>query len=336
MRSAKILAAACLVWCASVSADEIVFKNGDRLSGTITQADGGKLTIKTAVAGDVKVDMKDVKTFSTDQPIELRLNDGSTIKDKVNPSDAGTVRTAGEGAVEAQQVPLTSVKKINPPPVKWDGSLTIGGLVTRGNSHTENINFGLNLIRRSEDDRITFDAAYLFGRQRVPGDGTVTTTDNWFMQPKYDYFFTEKFYMYALTRVEKDRIANLDLRVSPGAGVGYQWVERPDMKFSTEAGLSWVYENYTNAPADDHFAARFAYHFDKQINERVKFFHNLEYLPSIEEISDFNVNADAGIRASLTKTMFTEVKAEWKNDQTPAPGAKFNDFRYLLSVGWTF
>ena len=37
----------------TVSADEVIFKNGDRLSGTITQGAGGKVTIKTEAAGDV-------------------------------------------------------------------------------------------------------------------------------------------------------------------------------------------------------------------------------------------------------------------------------------------
>ena len=41
-----------------------------------------------------------------------------------------------------------------------------------------------------------------------------------------------------LARSARDRIAHLDLRVTPGVGAGYQWIERPDFNFSTEAGLS--------------------------------------------------------------------------------------------------
>ena len=52
-------------FAASATADEIVFNNGDRLTGKVLSADGGKLKIKTDVAGEVTVDLKDVKTFST-------------------------------------------------------------------------------------------------------------------------------------------------------------------------------------------------------------------------------------------------------------------------------
>src|SRR5438552_7315457 len=56
--------AALLVFLASAtaSADEVRFKNGDRLTGTITSAEGGKLKVTSKVAGDVTVDLKDVDT----------------------------------------------------------------------------------------------------------------------------------------------------------------------------------------------------------------------------------------------------------------------------------
>lgn len=337
-RSVLAAAVATALAAGTASADEVVFNNGDRLTGTVVSAEGGKLTIKSAVAGEIKVDMKDVKTFSTDQPVELKMADGSVIKDQVKaaPEGSGQVETAGTGNVRAQPVSLTEVKQINPPPVRWTGSVLAGGLITRGNSDTDSFNVGADAVRRSEDDRTTVSAGYLYGRQKVPGGDKVTTVDNWFGAAKYDYFFAPKWYAYATMRVERDNIADLDLRVMPGLGVGYQWIEKPDLNFSTEAGVNWVYEQYADDGTEDHFAARLAYHFDKKINDRVTLFHNLEFLPSVEDVSDYNVNADLGLRVSLTKRMFSEVKAEWRRDETPAPGKTKDDLRYLLSLGWGF
>ena len=317
-------------------ADEVVFKNGDRLSGKIVSADGGKLVIDTAVAGKVTIDMANVKTFSTDAPVELRLKDGSTVKDALTSGDEGQVATRGSGNVAAQPLPIANIAKINPQE-KWTGSLVAGALITRGNSDTDNINVGFDASRRREDDRITAAASYLYGKQKDPGTGDHTTTvDNWTLLGKYDYFLSEKMYLYALGKLEHDRIADLNLRVSPSAGVGYQWVETPQFNFSTEAGLGWVYEDFENDGSDDHFAGRLAYHVDKKLNDKVSLFHDLEYLPSVEDISDFNMSADVGIKASLTEKMFTQFKVEWKYDATPAPGAEKNDLRYILGVGWQF
>jgi putative salt-induced outer membrane protein YdiY len=320
------------------SADEVLFNNGDKLTGTIVSADGGKLKIKSAVAGEITVDMKDVKTFSTDEPITLQFKDGNVLKDKVAAATTqNTVRTTGSGAVAAQDLDLTLVQKVNPPPVRWTGALVAGAIIASGNTESQNYNLTFDASRRSDEDRLTFGAGYYFGRQTDQDTGiTSTTTDNWFLQSKYDYFLSEKWYAYGNARIERDRIAELDLRFTPGVGVGYQWVERPDFNFNTEAGLSWVYEDYETGDSDSHFAARLAYHLDRAINEKVKLFHNLEYLPSLERADDFNVNADAGVRVSMTETMFGEAKLEWRYDATPAPGAEKNDLRWVLGVGWTF
>jgi putative salt-induced outer membrane protein YdiY len=321
-----------------VRADEILFNNGDRLTGKILSAEGGKLKIKTDVAGEVTVDIKGVKTFTADEPVTLHLKDGNVLKDKVAPATTqNAVQTAGSGAVAAQDVELTLVEKINPPPVRWTGSLVAGAIISSGNTESQAYNVSFDAVRRADDDRITVGAGYFFGQQTDPDTGLEsTTTDNWFVQGKYDYFFSKRWYGYANARVERDRIAALDLRFTPGVGIGYQWVERADFNFNTEAGLTWVYEDYETGESDSHFAARFAYHVDKRLNDKVRLFHNLEFLPSVEDVEDFNVNTDAGVRATLTDNMFGEAKLEWKYDSTPAPGAEKNDLRWVLGVGWTF
>jgi putative salt-induced outer membrane protein YdiY len=330
--------AACAALASPSLGDEVLFKNGDRLTGKIKSVADGKLTMTTAVAGDVSIDMAQVQTFKTDVPVELHLSDGSVIKQQVNTSpDEGKITTVGGATVGPQTVPVASVQKINPPPVKWTGSIAAGALLTRGNTHTDNVSVTMDAMRRAETDRITLRAGYLFGQQEDTETGDrITTIDNWFAFAKYDYFLSRQLYLYGSERLERDRIALLDLRSTTSVGLGYQWWESAKSNFSTEIGGAWVYEDYRNADSDDHFAARLAYHYDRRLNERVGLFHNLEYLPNVEDFKDFNLNADLGIRADLTGTLFTEFKVEWKYDETPAPGAERDDLRFIVGVGWRF
>jgi putative salt-induced outer membrane protein YdiY len=96
---------------------------------------------------------------------------------------------------------------------------------------------------------------------------------------KYDYFFTRQLYGYAGVKIERDRIADLDLRLTPGAGVGYQWFEGPTFNLSTEAGIAWIYEDYRNAGTRDEIAGRLAYHVDWRPVSALLLFHNFEWLP---------------------------------------------------------
>src|SRR5437016_5972143 len=87
---------------APASADEVIFKNGDRLTGTIKSVSGGKLTIDSKVAGTVSVDLKDVQTFSTDASVQLKLNDKTMLRDKVAATNApATQPIAGPANVSA-------------------------------------------------------------------------------------------------------------------------------------------------------------------------------------------------------------------------------------------
>jgi hypothetical protein len=68
---------------ATARADQIVLNNGDRISGQILSADGGSLIILSPIAGKITVDLKNVRTFSTDGPIKILLSDGTTLNQTI-------------------------------------------------------------------------------------------------------------------------------------------------------------------------------------------------------------------------------------------------------------
>ena len=189
----------------------------------------------------------------------------------------------------------------------------------------------------SEQDRITFDGAYLYGRQTDPDtDERTTSEDRWFIELKYDYYLTKPLYVYGQGRVEQDRIADLDLRLIIGAGVGYQWIETADFTFRTEGGLAWLYEDFDIGDNSEEIVFRFAYYLTKQLLTNIGVFHDLQIYPAVDDFSDVFLTTQAGLRTSLTATMFGEVKVVVDYDSTPAPGAEDTDLRFLVSVGMTF
>jgi putative salt-induced outer membrane protein YdiY len=324
------------VAAAPVLADEVVFKNGDRLTGTIVEMTEGELVINTAVAGKVKVKLADVQTFSTDKPVEMRFKDGSRINQPVTKSDQpGSVTAPGIAGAPASSFSLEQVSSINPPFDKWTGSLLVGGMVSFGNTQAQQLNIGLDLERRTEKDRLTFGGNYRFGRQKSPDTGvSSTTTDDWKLFGQYDYFLNEKLYMFGRLDVLSDNIADLNIRFTPSVGVGYLWVDTPRITFRTEAGLGWTYEDYDATGSSDYFSARLAYGYTNKLRDGVVLFHNLEYLPSLEDLSVFKINADLGLRVDLTDAMFAEGKIDWRHYSDPPPATDENDTRIMLSIGW--
>lgn len=322
----------------SALADEIVFKNGDRLVGAISTAAGGKITLESVSAGKVTIDMGNIKTMTTDAPITVVFKDGTSITQKLSASQEEGKFSIGQGVVQPQSYNIGDISKINPPPVKWTGSISAGATITRGNSTTQNANVDINAVRKSDDDRITFNAGYAGSRQKDPTTGTNSTTKRMeYGSLQYDYFFSKELYGYANTRAEKDAIALVDLRLTSGVGAGYQFIDVPDLSISGEAGVSWLSENFNGStPSNDTLTSRLAYHLNTNLTPGVKLFSDAEWYESFEDFDDQNARGTLGLRSSLTKSMFAEAKVVWAWDSTPAIGKKRQDVSYILGIGWSF
>ena len=89
-----VVAALAFITLRPALANGIVFANGDRLTGTVTQTAGGKVTIKTDVAGEVTVDLNTVTTFSTTATVQLHVGDELVITAPVAAGPDGSVQTS--------------------------------------------------------------------------------------------------------------------------------------------------------------------------------------------------------------------------------------------------
>ena len=90
-------------------ADQVVLKNGDRLTGTITKSDDKTLLIKTEFAGDVTVQWPAVQEISSTQPLHVALSNGKTAVGPVTTADGNlAVTTAASGTVNVLGVGQTA------------------------------------------------------------------------------------------------------------------------------------------------------------------------------------------------------------------------------------
>ena len=319
-------------------ADEVIFLNGDRLSGKIVTAADGKLTITTDVAGEVTVDLAKVRTFSTDAPVQVGIGKEAIVTSSVTAGEPRQVQAELSPGAAPQPLPIADIRVINPFPPTWKGSLALNGLHTTGNTETEQLGFNAELSKRWEHDRLSLAAQYAYGKQGDPdSDEEITTVDYGMALAKYDHFFAEKLYLYGQVKAERDGVAELDVRLSPGAGLGYQWFEGSTFNLSTEAGLVWVYEEFRRTGTRTSFGPRLAYSVDWTPVDRLKLFHKLEYLPSFDDLAgDYLLNIDAGTRVAVWRELFAELRYEFRYDSIPAPDRKNADSRYILGVGWAF
>lgn len=321
----------------AASADEIVLKNGDRLTGKVVSAEGGAIVFTPAVSpgSSLSIPTSEVATFSTSEPIVVRFKDGGEAHRQIEQGPAGQIKVADGGSVGGA-VAVADIDKINPPPVAWHGSIGLNGIYSDGATSSQQFGVTVDGVRRTDRDRLSLAAAYSYGRQSAD-NVTTTNTNNWLAQAKYDYFISPKWYAYGNIGAAGDRVNFLRLRFTPGVGAGYQWIDTGTLHFNTEIGGSWLYEDYSTLPeATDSFAVRAAYHVDKTWDAgRVGVFHDLELIPSLQD-GKFLVNTDAGVRFALTESMYSDFKANLTYDNDPAPGAQSTTTALRIGVGMSY
>ena len=62
-----------LLITASVSADELLLRDGSRILGTAGKKDNGVLEFKTSYAGTIKVKWSEIVELRTDEPVKVML-----------------------------------------------------------------------------------------------------------------------------------------------------------------------------------------------------------------------------------------------------------------------
>jgi putative salt-induced outer membrane protein YdiY len=328
--------------CSAASlADELYFKNGDRLTGQIVRMTDDKLVFKSNVVGEVTVSLSDIRTLSSEAPLEVHLKDGTVLHKPVAAAEPNQFSIAAGEPLKPQTFALTQVASINPPAKpepKWTGSISGSVASTHGNTSTESFSGSFSTMRRSEKDRISANADYARSERKDPDTGDEDTTENWWKtKAQYDYFFTKKFFGFVNGRYEKDAIAELDRRVVVGGGGGYQWIEEPETSFSTSFGLASLYEKFDNeTDSNSEISLQAGYNLSKTLYKRVKLLHELTYYPSVEQFSDYFLTTSAELRATMVKNLFASFRVIFDYDASPAEGRGSTDVKYLLGIGLTF
>jgi len=320
-------------------ADQLVLNNGDALQGKIVTMTAGELIFHSPVLGELNVSRDQINSFSSDETVTVQLASGDVIEPIISPAAKGFIAFNNKG--QQQILALDQISGINPvpeKPVEWDGKLFAGVSVETGNTESQDVDLDVKATRETKQDRVILDARYEEDRSEVGTSGKLTTNKRYYaLGGHYDYFVSERTYVYGAGRTEKESTANLDQRIKLGGGLGYRWVENSRTRFEVESGLSWVSEAFTNStPGQDYAAIRAATRLTHDLSEDIKLFNDAEWLMSLEDSADQLFSTDAGLAYKINGSLSLEAKLYYDWDKSPPAGNGEDDFRYVFGVSWGF
>jgi hypothetical protein len=252
----KFMAGILLLLAIPALADQVVLKNGDRLTGSITKSDGKALVIKTDYAGDVTVKFDAIQSITSTGDLNVSLG-GKTV--------VGTVTTSGDNVVvvtktaEPVEAPKSSVTMMRSPAEEaayekslhpgllegWNGGLNLGFAVTTGNSETENLNIAFNALRTGLHDKLTLytNSIYAVNNNTSP---STTTANSIGGGARYDHDFTARTFGFVNGDFFSNSLQELTLRSTFGGGVGLHAIKDAATTFDLLLGVNYTHESYAS------------------------------------------------------------------------------------------
>ncbi len=329
-RAVGCVTLACVLALAA-AADEVVLRNGDKLTGKVLRLTGGKLVLKVDYSKKpIEIDKSKVKSIRTDEPVELHLADGQVIKAKLRTDGQGRLVAepgAGRGAVTVDWAKVTA---LNPPKSLWHGSVTVGGADQGGNTDRASFSAAAEAARRSERDR--FSLRFLFNYAE---EGGQITARNTFGAGKYDYFFAKKLYGYLSVEMLSDEFRDLELRTVTGAGLGWQAADRPDLSLGLEAGAAHINEDFEVGEDDGRAAGRAAAVLEWKPFGKVTLSDRFTILPSLED-DQYQLRNEAALSTPLGAGWSLKLSNVFEHDSQPPAGVRKTDRIWMLGLQYTF
>ena len=254
-------------------ADQIVMKNGDKLTGSITKSDGKTLVLKTDYAGDLTIKFDAIQSLSSTGDLNVTAG-GKTALGPVSTSGADViVITKTAGSVEA---PLSSVTVMRSPAEEtayqktlhpgwgegWVGGLNLGFGVTTGNSETKNLNIAFNGVRTGAHDKLTLyeNSVYAVNDKVVaPATGPQTTANSNDGGARYDRDFIPRAFGFGSADFFSNSLQDLNLRYILGGGIGFHAIKNANTTLDILTGANYTHESYSDVPSPNPPPATYSY-----------------------------------------------------------------------------
>ncbi len=242
-------------------ADQIVMKNGDKLTGSITKSDGKTLVLKTDYAGDLTIKFDAIQSFSSTGDLNVTAG-GKTAVGPVSTSGSDLVVAAKTGGpVEA---PLSSVTVMRSPAEEaayqkslhpgwgegWAGGVNLGFAVTAGNSETKNLNIAVNATRTGLHDKLMLyeNSIYAVSDKTAGVHFHQTTANSNGGGARYDRDFAARAFGFGSADFFANSLQDLTLRSILGGGLGYHAIKNPNTTLDLLAGLNYTHESFSDVP----------------------------------------------------------------------------------------
>jgi hypothetical protein len=153
---------------------------------------------------------------------------------------------------------------------------------------------------------------------------------------QWNHLFTPKIYAGLRLSGEHDDIAHLTYRAIASPLAGYYFLKQTNYFLSGEFGPSFVREKFYSQDPDNYVGLRFAERGEYKFKSGAKIWEGVEFLPRVEDFSNYLINLEIGISAPIAKALAVSLVLQDNYNSVPAAGKKDNDLKLIAGITYKF
>jgi putative salt-induced outer membrane protein YdiY len=331
----------------SLFADQITFRNGDRLTGSIVKSDAATLVIRTTVAGEISVSWPEVQELHSDAPLHVGLSDGKAVVGKVTIHEGRLEVATDAGAVEAPKARVAALRNdVEQSTYErsqrknlfygWDGSVDAGFDLTSGNSDIRNFRFAFRASRKTYRDQLTVYAQSIYSIDELPSARPHITANENSGGVLFGHNLTERLFLFSNTDFMSDALQDLNLRFVQGGGLGYHVIRRERTTLDLLGGMNFTHEDYVEIQRNLG-AGQVGEEFQLKLSRNTSMIQNVAFFPDLtSSAGNYRINFNFGITTKIVKWL------GWQNNfsdiyvTNPPSGKKQNELVFTSGLRIAF
>ena len=364
-----VLAVSCVGLRAQAPAaaeDELVFSNGDRLTGTLTRVAGGSVLFHSDMAGDVTVSLDKVRELHTHgayallKPGETEVQSRAIGTGRVDVAGGKVTVTSASAAPETVATKdvafvideTTFNREVNHKPGLrdgWSGTVNLGATVVQATQHGDTFTAGAALVRQmpllslfptrnrtllgfqETYGTLTQDAEPALG---IPSSTVKTSIMH--ASAERDEYVSKRFFVLATGTFDHNYSQLLQLQQIYGLGVG--WTAFTDAKQQLDLRVDAHYEKQQFVVSSSNvnlFGSTFSEAYRRTLPYKIQFTEALSLVPAWNDLSVFSANGNAGLAMPVWHRLSVNLSATDSYLTNPPAGTTQNSFQFVTGLSYS-
>jgi len=345
-------------------ADSVTLKNGDHLTGSVTQVADKKLTIHTDWGGDVVIAVDQINDVKMEKPVVLTLESKNGNKVESRKVEITAVERAGDAftvttPTGTETVPTAGITSVRTPAAQkayedslhpgwghnWTATANVSFALARGNSDTTTFGAGMNVVRPTPHDKTSLYFAEIYTHDGILDS---TTANNITAGARYDHNLSPKAFIFTTGDFTTNALQELDLRAVAGGGFGWHVIARPVSQFDILGGVVWTHETYSAIPplidppdgspaiTNSFVALDFGEQYTRKFGASSAFTEQAYFFPNLLDTGEYRATFNSGISTKIKSFLSWQTTISDVYVTDPPPSTKKNDFILTTGLGFTF